>query len=214
MQMAYALSAVVVVFCLYAGDDPQEHPRLDPPGAPGRRRPADQHPAGRTSSRATTRELSKVVAGRARPVLGRDPGDAAPTRVLLHYSVDGGKFYADQEFAPGNNYYDPWQATLRNVQQSMDYYLTGGDAESLQYHLEGPARADGDLGHARLRVPRLHERPPAQGHRGGQRRGDRGDDRHRPRPDQRARRSRRTSTSPRPTQPVADGGRDGRPAAS
>ena len=32
--------------------------------------------------------------------------------------------------------YDAWQATLTNVQQSMDYYLTGGDAESLRYHLE------------------------------------------------------------------------------
>ena len=32
--------------------------------------------------------------------------------------------------------YDPWQVTLTNVQQSMDYYLTGGDAESRHYHLE------------------------------------------------------------------------------
>ena len=32
--------------------------------------------------------------------------------------------------------YDPWQVTLTNVQQSMDYYLTGGDAESLRYHLD------------------------------------------------------------------------------
>ena len=32
--------------------------------------------------------------------------------------------------------YDPWQFTMTNVQQSMDYYLTGGDAESRHYHLE------------------------------------------------------------------------------
>ncbi len=71
----------------------------------------------------------------ARPVHGGRRGDA-PGRVVLHYSVDGGKFFAIQEFEPGKNHYDPWQTTLRNVQQSVDYYLKGGDAESLHYHLE------------------------------------------------------------------------------
>ncbi len=59
-----------------------------------------------------------------------------PEKVKLHYSTDGGKFYAVKEFEPGKNYYDPWQVTLTNVQQSMDYYLTGGDAESLHYNLK------------------------------------------------------------------------------
>ena len=46
-------------------------------------------------------------------------------QVLRHQGVRAGK-----------NMYDPWQVTLTNVQQSMDYYLTGGDAESRHYHLE------------------------------------------------------------------------------
>src|SRR5205807_2307690 len=45
-------------------------------------------------------------------------------------------FFAVSDFAPGKNYYDPWQTTLRNVQQDVLYYLTGGDAESVQYHLD------------------------------------------------------------------------------
>ena len=59
-----------------------------------------------------------------------------PEKIFLHYSVDQGKFFAKQELAPGVNYYDSWRTTLRNVQQSVDYYLSGGDAESLRYHLE------------------------------------------------------------------------------
>ena len=58
-----------------------------------------------------------------------------PETVKLHYSVDGGKFYAIKEFEPGTNYYDPWQLTFNNVQQTMDYYVTGGDGESLHYKL-------------------------------------------------------------------------------
>src|SRR5262249_20551216 len=55
---------------------------------------------------------------------------------LLHFSVDGGKFFAVREFAPGRNLYDPWQVTYTSAQQSMDYYLTGGDAESDRYHID------------------------------------------------------------------------------
>ena len=80
-------------------------------------------------------ELSRVVAGSQVP-FSVDIQGTRPEKVLLHYSVDGGSFFAVKELAPGPNYYDPWQTTLRNVQQDVDYYLTGGDAESLRYHLE------------------------------------------------------------------------------
>src|SRR5262249_20157533 len=59
-----------------------------------------------------------------------------PAKVLLHYSVDEGKFFAIRECAPGRHMYDAWQVTMTNVQQSMEYYLTGGDAESRHYHLD------------------------------------------------------------------------------
>ena len=32
--------------------------------------------------------------------------------------------------------YDPWQFTMTNVQQDLDYYFTGGDSESRHYHLD------------------------------------------------------------------------------
>src|SRR5262249_37607911 len=41
-----------------------------------------------------------------------------------------------KELSPGKKMYDPWQITLTNMQQSQDYYLTGGDAESRHYRLE------------------------------------------------------------------------------
>ncbi len=82
-----------------------------------------------------SRELSRVVSGANVPFSVEIRG-ARPNGVKLHYSIDGGKYYAIADFAPGANYYDPWQTELRDVRQSLDYYLTGGDAESLKYHLE------------------------------------------------------------------------------
>ena len=79
-------------------------------------------------------ELSQVVAGDNVTFSVHVEG-VRPPKVLLHYSVDGGKFFAVRDYVPGQMY-DPWQVTLPNVQQSMDYYVTGGDAESSHYHLE------------------------------------------------------------------------------
>ncbi len=59
-----------------------------------------------------------------------------PEKVVLHHSSDGGKFYAVKDLAPGKNMYDPWQVSMSNVQQDLDYYFTGGDAESRHYRLE------------------------------------------------------------------------------
>ena len=134
MRMFYALSAVIVVYCLYAAFAPKS--TLDS----ARRaflsdlvRPTNTQLAN--IKPGNDAKLSEVVAGEhvnfSVDVLG-----VRPQKVLLHFSVDGGKFFALREFSPGRHQYDAWQATLTNVQQSMDYYLTGGDAESLHYHLE------------------------------------------------------------------------------
>src|SRR5262249_18840867 len=79
--------------------------------------------------------LSEVVAGSLVNFEVNVEG-VRPPKVLLHYSVDRGNFFAIKEFAPGRHMYDPWQVTTTNVQQSMDYFLIGGDAEPRLYHLQ------------------------------------------------------------------------------
>ena len=78
---------------------------------------------------------AEVVAGKQVLFSVNTTNGVRPEAVKLHYSVNGGKFYAIKEFEPGTNYYDPWQLTFNNVQQTMDYYVTGGDGESLHYKL-------------------------------------------------------------------------------
>ncbi|MFI5456128.1 MAG: hypothetical protein ACHRXM_11825, partial [Isosphaerales bacterium] len=134
MRMAYALSAVIVVYCLYAAFAPKsilESARrafLADLVRPTNTQLANIKPG-------SDPERSKVVAGEHVTYFVNVQG-IRPQKVMLHYSVDGGKFFALKEFAPGHNMYDAWQTTLTNVQQSMDYYLTGGDAESLRYRLD------------------------------------------------------------------------------
>ncbi len=77
----------------------------------------------------------EVVAGKQVIFSVDTTNGVRPESVKLHFSVDGGKFYAVKEFEAGTHYYDPWQLTFNNVQQTMDYYVTGGDAESLHYTL-------------------------------------------------------------------------------
>jgi len=79
-------------------------------------------------------ELSEVVAGSNVPFSVETKG-VRPAKVSLRYSIDGGNFFLAQEFAAGPNLSDPWQTTLRNVQQGIDYYVTGGDAESRRYRV-------------------------------------------------------------------------------
>ena len=130
-------------------------------------------------------ELSQVVAG-SHVVFAVDVQGIRPRNVLLHFSVDGGKFFAVREFAPGRHQYDPWQVTYTNAQQSMDYYLTGGDAESERYHLEVlPAPTITSISHD-LDVPQVHQARAAKRHRGGNRSGDRRDQGHRSCQDQHA----------------------------
>ncbi len=134
LQMFYALAGVVVIFCLYAAMTPKSI--LD-----SAKRAFVLDVVRPTNTRLVNikpgdnEELSRVVSGSNVP-FSVDLQGTRPGRVILHYSVDGGKYYTTTEFAPGANYYDPWQVTLRDVRQSLDYYLTGGDAESLKYHLK------------------------------------------------------------------------------
>ena len=129
-QICYALAAIVVIFCIYALITPK--PILD-----SARRAFLADVAAPTDTR-----LAKIAPGDAQVTAGQhvpfrvEVDGTRPEKVVLHYSVDGGDFFAEQEFAKGEHYYDPWQTTLRNVQRSMDYYLTGGDARSKTYHVE------------------------------------------------------------------------------
>jgi hypothetical protein len=134
MQVAYIFSAVVVIFCLYAAMTPKsildsaKRALLADVVRPTNTRLVNIKPGDDP-------EAARVVAGTHVPFTVEVQG-TRPERVVLHWSADGGKFFAAQELAPGRNYYDPWQFTMRNVQQSVVYSFTGGDAESLRYHLE------------------------------------------------------------------------------
>ena len=111
-------------------------------------------------------ELSKVVAGTPVP-FAVDVQGVRPRNVVLHFSVDGGKFFAVRDFAAGSHLYDPWQVTLTNVQQSLEYYLTGGDAETSHYHLEVlPAPTITSITHD-LAFPKYTKLPPRTGVEGG-----------------------------------------------
>ena len=134
LRAFYTLSAVTVIFSLYALFSPKSI--LD-----STRRAFLADVVRPTNTQLVNikpgndPELAEVVAG-AHVVFSVHVEGVRPEKVLLHYSVDDGKFFAIREFSPGRLMYDPWQITLTNVQQSVEYYLTGGDAESLRYRLK------------------------------------------------------------------------------
>ncbi|MGA7499510.1 MAG: hypothetical protein WBX00_22505, partial [Isosphaeraceae bacterium] len=130
MKAFYALCGVAVVFILYAAFQPKSI--LD---STKRAFLADVVRPTNTRLLAIKPGDAEVVAGKQVIFSVDTTNGVRPETVKLHYSVDGGKFYAIKEFEPGTNYYDPWQLTFNNVQQTMDYYVTGGDGESLHYTL-------------------------------------------------------------------------------
>ena len=130
MKAFYALCGVAVVFILYAAFQPKSI--LD---STKRAFLADVVRPTNTRLLAIKPGDAEVVAGKQVIFSVDTTNGVRPETVKLHYSVDGGKFYAIKEFEPGTNYYDPWQLTFNNVQQTMDYYVTGGDGESLHYKL-------------------------------------------------------------------------------
>ncbi|MGE3819393.1 MAG: hypothetical protein AB7I30_08160, partial [Isosphaeraceae bacterium] len=134
LEMAYALSGIVVVFCLYAAFTPKsildsaKRAFLADVVRPTNTRLVDIKPGNHA-------DLARVVSGSDVVVSVRTEG-TRPKSVTLHHSADGGKFFSIVPLSAGENYYDPWQVTLRNVRRSLDYYLTGGDGESLHYRLD------------------------------------------------------------------------------
>ena len=165
IRTAYALSGLIVMFCLYAAFTPKSI--LD-----STRRAFLADVMRPTNTRLVNvkpgddDELSEVVAGTHVP-FAVDVQGVRPRNVTLHFSVDGGKFFAVREVAPGSHLYDPWQVTLTNVQQSMDYYLTGGDAETTRFHLEVlPAPTITSINHD-LEFPKYTKLPPRTNVDGG-----------------------------------------------
>jgi hypothetical protein len=134
MQTIYALSAIVVVGCIYWLVSPR-----NPWDSVRRAFLADVVRPTNTQliniKPGDNSELSEIVAG-SHVNFEVDVQGFRPEKVLLHHSVDGGKFFAIKELSPGKKMYDPWQFTLVNVQQSQEYFLTGGDAESRHYRLD------------------------------------------------------------------------------
>ena len=130
MKAFYTLCGVAVVFILYAAIQPKSI--LD---STKRAFLADVVRPTNTRLMAIKPGDDEVVAGKQVIFTVDTNAGVRPESVKLHFSVDGGRFYAIKDFEPGTNYYDPWQYTFNNVQQTMDYYVTGGDAESLHYTL-------------------------------------------------------------------------------
>src|SRR3954452_4473328 len=103
LKSFYSLCGVVTIFCVYSALAPKS--LLD---SAKRAFLADV-------VRPTNTKLVGVKPGDAEMVAGQhvtfgvDVQGVRPEKVKLHYSTDGGKFYAVKEFEPGKNYYDPWQ---------------------------------------------------------------------------------------------------------
>jgi len=134
LRAVYALSGLCVIFSLYAIFSPKSI-------YDSTRRAFLADVARPTNTQfvnikpGSDPKASEVVAGDHVTFAVHVEG-IRPSKVLLHYSVDDGKFFAIREFSPGEQMYAPWQVTLTNVQQSMEYFLTGGDAESSRYQLK------------------------------------------------------------------------------
>ena len=134
MAAAYTLSGLIVVICLYAAIssksllDSAKRAFLADVARPTNTLLLDIKPGDDP-------ELSKVVAG-ANVTFSVDVQGTRPAHVALRYSSDDGKFFAVKELSPGDHENDPWRTSLPNVRQTLDYYLTAGDAESRHYRLE------------------------------------------------------------------------------
>ncbi|HEX3449292.1 MAG TPA: hypothetical protein VHS97_13615, partial [Isosphaeraceae bacterium] len=165
LRAFYTLSAVTVIFSLYALFSPKSI--LD-----STRRAFLADVVRPTNTQLVNikpgndPKLAEIVAG-DHAIFSVHVEGVRPQKVLLHYSVDGGKFFAIREFAPGRLMYDPWQITLTNMQQTVEYYLTGGDAESLHYRLKvlpAPTITSMELD---LTFPSYTQVPPRSGIEGG-----------------------------------------------
>jgi hypothetical protein len=164
VRAVYTLCGVIVVFCIYAWSTPKSI--MD---STRRALLADVvRPTNTTLVNikpGDDEKASTVVAG-ARVTFSTEVHGVRPSRVLLNYSVDGGRFYAKRELTRGKRDYDPWETTF-DAQQTVDYYLTGGDAESRHYKLKVlPAPMVVSITHD-LKFPDYTGFPPREGAEGG-----------------------------------------------
>ena len=172
---------------------PQEPPRLGQAGIPGRRGPADQHPARTDQAR---RRLGPVGGGgRLQPaVLGPDPGrparlGRAPLQRRRRQLLP----------PPGVR---PGPESLRSLadhapERPAGYRLLPDRRRRRVASLsrQGPPRPDGHAGQPRLQVPGLYRDPTSDRGRRGRGRRDRGDRGSRSTPGPTSPRGRGTSTS-------------------
>ncbi|MFO0951818.1 MAG: hypothetical protein U0835_11845 [Isosphaeraceae bacterium] len=108
LQVAYALSGVVVVFCLYAALTPKSI--LD-----STRRAFLADVVRPTNTRleeikpGDDKQLSRVAAG-SDVAFSVRPTGVRPRNIVLHSSVDGGKYYSKTEFAQARELLRPLAA--------------------------------------------------------------------------------------------------------
>ena len=211
IQMAYLLSRRRGGLLPLRGGDAQEHPRLDA-GAPSWPTSSGRPTRGwSTSSPATTPSSRGSSPARTSPSRSTSRGPA-PRASCSTTASTAARSSPSRSSPRARTTTTPGRRPCATSSRSVDYYLTGGDAESLRYHLEvlpAPMVTAVALDYD---FPALYGPGPPRRDRRGERRGDRGDLGHRPRPDQPA----RAVGEPQVHQdrPGPDGGRDVRPAGA
>ncbi|WP_406697878.1 hypothetical protein V5E97_03410 [Singulisphaera sp. Ch08] len=146
LRTTYALSGIVLIVVIYALFTPRS--LLD---SVRRALLADVHRPTAVQLKnikpGDQADLSRVVETATVPFSVEIQG-ARPDQVVLHYRENGEEEDSTREFAPGQTPFEPWQTTLPEVRQSLDYHITAGDAVSRTYHLEvvpAPIRAVNEI---------------------------------------------------------------------
>ncbi len=164
IQVAYTLSAVLVVFCLYAFVTPKSI--LD-----STRRALLADVVRPTNTRLTNikpgddPELSQVVAGSHVSFFVDVSQGLDPTGLCSTTASTGASSTRSRNLPREQTGTTRGRPRFTNVQQSLDYYLTGG-CRVAEVPRGSHPRADGDAGLSRLRFPRylkLDRRPGIEG---------------------------------------------------
>ena len=127
IRTAYALSAVIVIFCVYAAFTPKSI--LD-----STRRAFLSDLVRPTNTRlvnikpGTDPGLSEVVAGEHVP-FSVDVQGVRPQTLMLHFSVDGGEFCAARELATGSQPVRPVAGDANECPAEHGVFSRGGRCE-------------------------------------------------------------------------------------